>query len=399
MIASDDVPHGTRTAAHHTLEHIRTLQGARSSINPGTGAARDTQGTRRPPHAGIVPDHILNALSQSEDVDAATRESAQRTLEHSQGLRAQRQEFLHHKDPAPDKKDLYREVHDANHSQDDDRLPGKLVFKEGQPAATSSDIEVGECFDNLGRTFDFYAKVFNRNSIDNRGLPLIGSVHFGQDYGNAYWNSKQMVFGDGNNFIYNFTKALDVIGHELTHGVTENTAALEYHNQSGALNESVSDVFGVMVKQYHLQQKAEDADWLIGEDCLLPGVKGVALRSMKAPGTAFNDPRFGKDPQPATMADYQNSSDDDDGDYGGVHTNSGIPNRAFYLVAVEFGGYAWEKAGKIWYNTLLHQKMTSTCDFKGFADINVEVAGTLFDDAAVDVVKKAWTEVGVYGGA
>ena len=152
-----------------------------------------------------------------------------------------------------------------------------------------------------------------------------------------------------------------------------------------------------MIKHFHLNQQATDADWLIGEDCLLPRVKGVALRSMKAPGTAFDDPRFGKDPQPASMADYQQSSDDDDGDYGGVHTNSGIPNRAFYLAAVGLGGCAWERAGKIWYQTLLDKKMNSDCDFKGFADITCAVAGELYDEDVEGLVRKAWMEVGVYG--
>ncbi|MCJ1416985.1 hypothetical protein MMC32_003324 [Xylographa parallela] len=386
---SEHNTHETRTAAEHTLTHTRTLYGARSASH---AQAANNAGHHQPPHRSIVPDHILNNLAQSQDVDQATRDSAQRTLEHSQGLRADR----HPSKQAPASA-LHREVHNANHSDDNDDLPGGLILTEGQPIAQGSEEAISDCYNNLGCTFNFYSTVFKRNSIDDRGLPLIGSIHFGKEYGNAFWNSKQMVFGDGNAFIYNFTKSLDVIGHELTHGVTENTAGLDYHNQSGALNESVSDVFGVMVKQFHLNQKAADADWLIGEDCLLPGVKGVALRSMKAPGTAFDDPRFGKDPQPASMADYQQSSDDDDGDYGGVHTNSGIPNRAFYLTAVGLGGCAWERAGKIWYQTLLDKKMKPDCDFKGFADITCVVAGKLYDKEVEGVVKKAWTEVGVYG--
>ncbi|MCJ1399503.1 hypothetical protein MMC11_002705 [Xylographa trunciseda] len=389
---SEQNTHETRRAAERTLAHTRALHGTRSARH---AQAAGNTGHHQPPHRSIVPDNILNNLAQSQDVDQATRDSAQSTLQHSQGLRADRQSGPSHSKQEP-KSDLHREVHNSNHSDDNSRLPGALLLTEGQPIAQGSEEAIGECYDNLGRTFDFYSKVFKRNSIDDRGLPLIGTIHFGKDYGNAFWNSKQMVFGDGNAFIYNFTKALDVIGHELTHGVTENTAGLDYHNQSGALNESVSDVFGVMVKQFHLNQKAADADWLIGEDCLLPGVKGVALRSMKAPGTAFDDPRFGKDPQPASMADYQESSDDDDGDYGGVHTNSGIPNRAFYLAAVGLGGSAWERAGKIWYQTLLDKKMTPDCDFKGFADITCAVASKLYDAEVEGVVKKAWVEVGVY---
>jgi len=101
-----------------------------------------------------------------------------------------------------------------------------------------------------------------------------------------------MVFGDGNDFIYNFTASVDVIAHEISHALTDHICPLEYEGQSGALNEHLSDVFGVMVRQTVKNQTAEQADWLIGEDCLFPGVHGVGLRSLKAPGTAYNDPRI-----------------------------------------------------------------------------------------------------------
>ena len=164
-------------------------------------------------------------------------------------------------------------------------------------------------------------------------------MHYGRGYDNAFWDGTQMVFGDGDGTVFNrFTIAVDVIGHELTHGVTEHTAALVYQGQSGALNESISDVFGSLVKQQALGQDAAAADWLIGAGLFTAQVKGVALRSMKAPGTAYDDPQLGKDPQPATMADYVETTDDN----GGVHLNSGIPNHAFYLAATAIGGHAWE---------------------------------------------------------
>ncbi len=103
---------------------------------------------------------------------------------------------------------------------------------------------------------------------------------------------RQMVFGDGGDFLNNFTASVDVIGHELTHAITEHTSPLDYQGQPGALNEHISDVFGIMVKQMVQNETSDAADWLIGEDCLLPGVKGLALRSMKDPGTAYDDPRF-----------------------------------------------------------------------------------------------------------
>src|SRR5262249_39806011 len=156
----------------------------------------------------------------------------------------------------------------------------------------------------------------------------------------------------------------------------EFTAGLEYHKQSGALNESVSDVFGSLVKQWSLGQDAATADWLIGPEIFTPGTAGDALRSMKAPGEAYDSPIFGKDPQPGHMDGFRVLPDTRAGDNGGVHINSGIPNHAFYLAATAIGGNAWDAAGHIWYETL-----TKNCgpqaEFQDFADATVGVAGRL----------------------
>lgn len=152
-----------------------------------------------------------------------------------------------------------------------------------------------------------------------------------------------MVFGDGDGEIFlDFTIPVDVIGHELTHGVTQYTANLTYFGQPGALNESMSDVFGSLIKQYTLGQTAADADWLIGAGLLAPRVTGKALRSMKEPGTAYDDDVLGKDPQPATMDGYVKTGRDN----GGVHINSGIPNHAFYLVAQSSAGTPGSAPGR-----------------------------------------------------
>ena len=283
----------------------------------------------------------------------------------------------------------HRTIYDAKHLQ---LLPGTLVRAEGSPPST--DVAINEAYDGLGATFDFYLQNFHRNSIDDAGMPLIASVHYGSNYDNAFWNSQQMVFGDGDVRLFNrFTISLDVIGHELTHGVTEHTAALAYSGQSGALNESISDVFGSLIKQYAKKQTAAQADWLIGAGLLAPGVKGVALRSMKAPGTAYNDPVLGKDPQPASMTGYVNTA----GDNGGVHINSGIPNHAFYLAARKIGGYAWVKAGRIWYETLLDPQAKSSTNFQGFAKLTVATAVKLYgaNKAEAKAVAGAWHQVGV----
>jgi Zn-dependent metalloprotease len=236
--------------------------------------------------------------------------------------------------------------------------------------------------------------VYHRNSIDNAGLPLKATVHYGEDFDNAFWDGQQMVFGDGDQVIFDgFTAALDVIGHELTHGVTGSEANLTYQGQPGALNESISDVFGSLVKQYASKQTADKADWLIGSGILSKGVHGKALRSMKAPGTAYDDEKLGKDPQPGDMQHFVHTSDDN----GGVHINSGIPNRAFFLVADAIGGYAWEKAGQIWYDTLIDHRLKPNANFATFANMTVLNAGARYGASGTEqkAVTDAWQKVGV----
>ena len=251
-----------------------------------------------------------------------------------------------------------------------------------------------EAYDGLGATFDFFQQVFGRNSIDNAGLPLLATVHFGNNYTNAQWDGSQMIFGDGDGFLFHrFTSAIDIIGHELTHGVTEHDSHLQYFQQSGALNESLSDVFGSLVKQFALKQKAEEADWLIGAGLFTSEVQGVALRSMAAPGTAFDDPILGKDPQPADMSGFVTTFDDN----GGVHINSGIPNRAFYLVETQLGSYAWERAGTIWYNTLSSSQLRPNANFQQFAQVTLTTAQQLYGigSSEADAVRDGWNTVGV----
>ena len=183
-----------------------------------------------------------------------------------------------------------------------------------------------------------------------------------------------------------------MIGHELTHGVTQFEAKLVYSQQPGALNESMSDVFGSLVKQYTLGQTADEADWIIGAGLLTKNVNGVGIRSMKAPGTAYDDPVLGKDPQPAHMKDYVNTVSDN----GGVHINSGIPNHAFYVTALEIGGNAWEKTGQVWYVTL-RDKLTSSSNFQNCADLTFATAGDLFGAGSLEqqAVKNGWAAVGL----
>jgi Zn-dependent metalloprotease len=341
-------------------------------------------------HCTLVPPYILQALARQPDPvvrDAAiTTLGLDRTFAVNRLLGdATRRHAVLAEPAAPG---LRRLVHDAHGEEE---LPGELVREEGDPA--TADAAVNEAYDGLGDTWRLYEEVFGRSSIDGAGMPLPGTVHFGQQYDNAYWDGERMVFGDGDGVLFTrFTVAVDVIGHELTHGVTGATADLEYRGQSGALNESMSDVFGSLVKQYALGQTAEEADWLIGAGLLMPDVHGVALRSMAAPGTAYDDERLGgKDPQPAHVRDYLRTASDN----GGVHTNSGIPNRAFHLAATALGGPAWEGAGRVWYAALTGGALQPTATFPQFAQLTVAVADRLLGAAGRRAVADAWLGVGL----
>jgi len=282
-----------------------------------------------------------------------------------------------------------RQVYDAGHHQ---ILPGKLVMTEKSPR--SSDIATREAFDGAGATYDFLEKVFQRNSIDDRGMRLDSTVHYGTHYDNAMWTGRQMVYGDGDGKLFNrFTGPLEVMGHEHTHGMTQYTAALEYHDQPGALNEHISDAVGIMIKQYRFGTTAARSNWVIGDGLFAEGVRGVGIRSMKAPGTAYDDPVLGKDPQPAHMRDYADGTDDN----GGVHINSGIPNHAFYLSATAIGGFAWKVTGRIWYHALT-EKLFPKAGFQDFANATVSVAGELtgIGGSVQITIFNAWSEVGLH---
>jgi len=285
-----------------------------------------------------------------------------------------------------------RTIFDAQGKQ---KVPGVRVMKEGD--APSVDPVVQQAYQGLGDTFDFYADVFQRKSIDDACLAMDATVHFGQGYDNAFWDGHRMIFGDGDGQLFNaFTSSLDVIGHELTHGVTQYSSSLIYFGQSGALNEHISDVFGILIKQKKLGLTVAQSDWLIGFGLFTNNVQPVgkaALRSMKAPGTAYNDPVLGKDPQPADMDHYVHSLQDN----GGVHTNSGIPNRAFYLFANNIGPdtFAWNTAGKVWYQATQSSRMGSIMSFKRFANLSRLIAATQFDSTVEKALVDAWAEVGI----
>lgn len=343
----------------------------------------------------ILPPYLLKSIAKNGT--PAQRYMALRTIASAEQMRKQRETVKEAAEKLTTPAAVtgkQRNVYDAKHGSS---LPGILARKEGDPP--SGDLAVDEAYDGSGSTYDLYLNKYARNSLDNNGMPLNSTVHFQISYDNAFWDGQRMVYGDGDEDlppeerIFNrFTIAVDVIGHELTHGVIQHEANLAYWQQSGALNESFADVFGSLVKQYQKSELAAQADWLIGEGLFTANVNAFGLRSMKAPGTAYNDPLLGKDPQPAHMNDFVVTVEDN----GGVHINSGIPNHAFYVTAMQIGGYAWEKAGRIWYKTLT-DKLGPTPNFQAAANATHAVAGDLYGPNSLEqvAVRTGWAAVGI----
>lgn len=269
-------------------------------------------------------------------------------------------------------------------------LPGKLVRSEGD--GPTNDPETDRAYDGAGDVYELYSKEFQRDSIDGNGMTLKSTVHHRRNYNNAFWNGEQMAYGDGDGEIFSTFSELSIIGHEMSHGVVQFSGGLQYQGQSGALNESFADVFGALTVQRKLGQSACEADWLIGRGILGPNINGIALRSMKAPGTAYNDALLGQDPQPFHMDLYVQTTSDN----GGVHINSGIPNHAFYLYSQYMGGNAWEKPGQIWYNAI--QRINNPlATFGDWAAQTMDASIDLYGVGSLEMVmlKRAWRLVGI----
>lgn len=333
----------------------------------------------------IIPDHMLRHLARHPDprVHGPALRSLSLSAKHRQ-MRASAAAHPKHRHQPFAIGGKQRYVCDCRNTG---RLPGRLIRQEnGSP---SQDATINQAYDDAGIVYDFYAQAYQRDSIDGRGMPMVSSIHYGTNYDNAFWSGTEMIYGDGDGIIFgSFTSCLDIPGHEISHGVTQHTSNLLYEQQPGALNESFSDCMGSCVKQFHLGQTADQADWLIGQGLLAKGINGIALRSMKAPGTAYDDPQLGQDPQPDSMAKYVQTFEDE----GGVHINSGIPNKAFYLAATGIGGKSWEGAGKIWYQTNL--TVRATCDFLTWAQTTCEIGKTM--GASIEsILQAAWKTVGI----
>ena len=272
-------------------------------------------------------------------------------------------------------------VFNCNHGT---TLPGTLM----PHPKTSPDATAKRAFVETTGVAKFYKKQFGRNSVDNAGMALRSSIHFSVKYNNAFWNGSQMTYGDGDgNIFVDFTKGNDVIGHELTHGVTQHSLGLSYSNQPGGLNESISDVFGSMFRQWQAKQDVTSADWLIGKDIMGPGALArgfTCLRDMSNPAATHC-----LSPQPTKFSQYHDGMD--------PHDSSGIPNFAFYKAAIAIGGKSWKKAGKIWYEALTGSGSNPSMKMGAFANRTRSLAGSLFpsEPAVKTAVDKAWTAVGL----
>jgi len=282
-----------------------------------------------------------------------------------------------------------RATYDAENSNFPTNGLGKLVRVDDAPR--TGDLAVDAAHDNAKVVIDFYREVLGRNSIDNKGMAIESVVHFGKNYNNAYWDGSKMTYGDGDGkFFRPLSMGLDVVGHEITHGVAQYTAGLAYRNQSGALNESFSDVLGEVIEQWSENRAGfgtldavKGADWLVGEDVMTPDIAGDALRSLKSPGTAYAG-----DKQPNHMDSYVKTTSDN----GGVHINSGIPNKAAYDTALKIGS---EKLAKIWYSALTDY-LRSTSTFVDAARATYTASLKLYGEGLESqAVLDAWKGVGV----
>jgi len=337
----------------------------------------------------IVPKDILERLAGDKKLSTELRRAARDSARLSDGLRNLRSQAAeltqlaqatgaHLVELAPSPKVT---VYDCKHSQ---TLPGTPV----PGAKTSRDATAKRCFAETTQVAKFFKSVFGRNSIDDAGMTMMSSVHFGKNYNNAMWNGTQMVYGDGDGKLFvDFTQGDDVIGHELTHGVTQHSLQLAYSGDAGGLNESLSDCFGSMFRQWSAKQDVTQADWLIGADIMGPTAKSrgfKALRNMAKP-----DDKAALAPQPTKYSQITAGMD--------PHYSSGPPNLAFCTACVTLGGHSWEKIGQVWYAALTtsgaHPKMT----MPQFAARTRQLAAQKYPSQAVvaAAVDAGWKKVGL----
>ncbi|MGA9118325.1 MAG: M4 family metallopeptidase [Bacteroidota bacterium] len=260
------------------------------------------------------------------------------------------------------------------------------VYFVDSPSNTWTDATSVSAQYNAGVVYNFYRTVFGRNSIDDNGMTIYSIIHVtqnGQAMDNAFWSGSVMCYGDGNTSFKPLAGGFDVAAHEMTHGVTQHTANLVYQDQSGALNESMSDVFAAVV---------DSANWTIGEQVIkdFTSFPSGSLRDLSNPHNGGSEGTAAW--QPATMAEFVSTTQDN----GGVHVNSGIPNNAFYRVATAIGR---SPAAAVWYRALTHY-LTSSAKFVDARIATEAAAKELYGNSSAELtaVQNAWDAVGVLEG-
>ncbi|MBC7000054.1 M4 family metallopeptidase [Cytophaga sp. FL35] len=325
----------------------------------------------------IIPPHILEELAKRGN------SSCKKTLNDTARITQRRQTALNNllqREYLESKGDRF--IYDCKNTY---QQRVELVIEEGGDLV--NDKTANEAYETSGFVRDYFKNTFGLNSIDGNGLDIISNIHYGQNYNNAYWDGNEMTYGDGDGKEFtDFASAIDVVAHELAHGVTQFLSNLEYQSQPGALNEHFSDVFGTVIKQKYLNQTVEEADWLIGDSVVTEEFPGVAIRSMKAPGTANEF-----DSQPDHMDNYYDGMADNQG----VHINSGIPNKAFYLSCMELG---LDDCALIWFQTL--KALWRTANFNDMLETILATAQNLTEEgkvseSSVEVLSKSFSAVGL----
>ncbi|MDX1363920.1 M4 family metallopeptidase [Arenibacter latericius] len=308
----------------------------------------------------IVPPYILEQLAKLGN------NSCKRTLLETQRIAQSRNMAINNLLQRTDEESNgKRIVYDCLNEY---RQKVRVARSEGD--AKVADSTTNHAYELSGFVRKYFKETFGLNSLDGKGMPIISNVHYGKAYNNAFWDGDEITYGDGDDVQFsNFAAGIDVVAHELTHGITQFLGNLEYKGQSGALNEHFSDVFATVIKQLYLAQDISEADWLIGDTVVADGFPGKAIRSMSAPGTANEF-----DSQPDHMDNYYIGSSDN---YG-VHINSGIPNRAFYLSCMAIG---INDCALIWFGTL--NQLWRTANFNDMLTIIIKVTKELMVEGKV----------------
>ena len=337
----------------------------------------------------IVPQDVLRRLAEDRSLDSAQRKAFADTAKidiEFRKLRAQAARLSRAaeaiagpaaREAAPPTISIYT----CNHTQ---TLPGTPINNPGG----STDPTAKRVYLETVALAEFYQTVFGRNSIDGAGMALISSIHYGVKYNNAFWNGSQMTYGDGDGAIFvDFSAGNDVIGHELTHGVTQHTLKLGYSGDAGGLNESISDCFGSMFRQWQAGQTAGQADWFIGKDIMGPAAiaKGlICLRDMANPAAAHC-----LAPQPTQYSQITPGMD--------PHYSSGPPNLAFCVACKAAGGKSWETVGQVWYRSLTGFGPSPNLKMKAFANRTRAVVAQLYpgNAALAAAVDGGWKHVGL----